>query len=79
MARVGAHDWANNLFEKNYRVIWIDTPSARSLINIQNSSDNNGQLNVDSISDFRDLALAAVVNCVKRNIKLQYTKHFIVR
>ncbi|XP_057334160.1 uncharacterized protein LOC130673222 isoform X2 [Microplitis mediator] len=83
VAKVGAHDWANNLFEKNYRVIWIDTPSARSLINIQNSSDNfsdnNGQLNVDSISDFRDLALAAVVNCVKRNIKLQYTKHFIVR
>ncbi|KAH0535242.1 uncharacterized protein LOC123267404 isoform X1 [Cotesia glomerata] len=81
VAKVGAFDWANNLFKNNYRVIWIDTPATRSLINIKNSVNNfhDDRLNIDSISDFRDLAFAPILDCVKRNIELQYTKHFIVR
>ncbi|KAG8038311.1 hypothetical protein G9C98_006638 [Cotesia typhae] len=81
VAKVGTFEWANNLFKKKYRVIWIDTPATRSLINIKNSVNNfhDDRLNIDSISDFRDLAFAPILDCVKRNIELQHTKHFIVR
>ncbi|KAK0177932.1 hypothetical protein PV328_001928 [Microctonus aethiopoides] len=83
VARVSACEWAGELFKKNYRTVWIDTPTARSLITAQITNDTNLlQSNLDSISDFRDIAFPAVLNCAKRSIvdaKLQYSKHFIVR
>lgn len=83
VARVSACEWAGELFKKNYRTVWIDTPTARSLITASITNDTNFlQSNLDSISDFRDIAFPAVLNCAKRSIvdaKLQYSKHFIVR
>ncbi|KAK0181130.1 hypothetical protein PV327_003438 [Microctonus hyperodae] len=83
VARVSACEWAGELFKKNYRTVWIDTPTARALITAQITDNTNSlQSNVDSISDFRDIAFPAVLNCAKRSIidaKLQYSKHFIVR
>lgn len=85
VARIGACDWAAQLFKKNYRTVWIDTPAARSLASTQttmNNSTDNEQGNVDVISDFRDIAFPATLDYAKRSIlnaKLQYSRHFIVR
>lgn len=80
VAKVGACDWAVNLIKKNHRAVWIDTPAARLLIN--ECFNSQIQLNNDAISDFRDMAFPAVLECAKRNFidsKFQYKQHFIVR
>ncbi|KAF7988427.1 hypothetical protein HCN44_001000 [Aphidius gifuensis] len=80
VAKVGACDWAVNLIKKNHRAVWIDTPAARLLMNECFTSQI--QLNNDAISDFRDMAFPAVLECAKRNFidsKFQYNQHFIVR
>ncbi|XP_034938641.1 uncharacterized protein [Chelonus insularis] len=88
VARVGACEWADSLIKSNHRIVWIDTPTARSLVNmtnnqnIVNKSSNDEQFNTDLINDFRDLAFPSVLEFAKRsiiNIKSQYDKHFIVR
>lgn len=44
--------------------------------------NSQNELNDDAISDFRDMAFPAVLECAKRscvNPKLQYSQHFVVR
>ncbi|XP_063986974.1 uncharacterized protein LOC135167580 isoform X2 [Diachasmimorpha longicaudata] len=79
VAKVGACDWATNLFKKHHRAVWIDTPGSRSLASNSFSDDKCG---AEAISDFRDMGFFATLDYAKRsvrNTKLQYSKHFIVR
>ncbi|XP_015116040.1 uncharacterized protein LOC107040462 isoform X2 [Diachasma alloeum] len=79
VAKVGACDWATNLFKNHHRAVWIDTPGARSLASNRFGDDKCG---AEAISDFRDMAFFAVLDYAKRsvlNTKLQYSRHFIAR
>lgn len=87
VARVGPSAWIADLLREKYRAVWIDTPRARKILDVQwrNRYLANSRLlcsdEIDeAVSDFRDAALLTVLETAKRNVtSLEYNKHFVVR
>lgn len=85
MAEIGGSDWFTEMLNKGSRVIWLDTPTMRSLIKRRfkkNLFDNSEQFDLTEIGDFRDMELPTVFNLAKRDVEesmSQQHRHFIVR
>lgn len=70
------------MLHKQYCIIWIDTPTMRSLITPRFKRNNSEQYNFIEICDFRDVVFPTIFNLAKRNVEesaTQEAKHFIVR
>ncbi|XP_020292312.1 uncharacterized protein LOC109858966 isoform X2 [Pseudomyrmex gracilis] len=85
VAKVGAVLWFTELFNSGCRVVWIDTPTSRSVV-MSNSRESNTNVNKVNkyyeIGDFRDVAFPVVLDLAKRNTRNvihQYRRHFVVR
>ncbi|XP_015429228.1 PREDICTED: uncharacterized protein LOC107185962 [Dufourea novaeangliae] len=86
VAEIGGADWFAEMLNRGSRVIWVDTPTVRSLITRRFKKDlsdeNNEHHDFMEISDFRDIAFPIIFDLAKRNVEhsmLQQAKHFIVR
>lgn len=85
VAEIGGSDWFTEMLNKGSRVIWLDTPTMRSLIKRRfkkNLFDNSEQFDLTEIGDFRDMELPTVFNLAKRDVEesmSQQHRHFIVR
>ncbi|XP_076245964.1 uncharacterized protein LOC143186275 [Calliopsis andreniformis] len=84
VAEIGAYDWFAAMLNKGCRVIWIDTPTMRSLIKRRFKTDffsSSDQFDLTQIGDFRDIALPVIYNLAKQDIEksaLQQQRHFVV-
>nr|XP_012141885.1 PREDICTED: uncharacterized protein LOC100879785 isoform X1 [Megachile rotundata] len=87
VASVGASEWFSEKLRKNYYVMWIDTPTTRSLIAQRFKAKSSEQGNFDKynivkIGDFRDVAFPTVFNLAKRDVEESLDheiRHFIVQ
>ena len=86
VAEIGGSDWFAEMLNRGARVIWIDTPTTRSLIKRRFKTDfsvkSSEQHNFVEISDFRDIVFPTIFTLAKRNVDasmIQQRKHFIVR
>lgn len=82
VAKIGPVSWFTKLFNGKCRVVWIDTPTTRSIV-ISRESDSglNKLCKYHEIGDFRDVAFPVVLELAKRNTNdaHQYRRHFVVR
>lgn len=83
VAKVGPVSWFTKLLNGKCRVVWIDTPTTRSIvISRENDSGLNKLCKYHEIGDFRDVAFPVVLELAKRNtndVMHQYRRHFVVR
>ncbi|KAL6440365.1 hypothetical protein ACFW04_003126 [Cataglyphis niger] len=84
VAKVGPVSWFTKLLNSKCRVVWIDTPTTRSIvISRENDSGLNKLGKYYEISgDFRDVEFPVVLELAKRytnDAVHQYRRHFVVR
>ncbi|XP_066598013.1 uncharacterized protein [Prorops nasuta] len=89
VAKSGCSAWFIDILKSGCRVIWIDTPITRNLVQQRpnhrtwlKQNCRNNEIHQLNTSDFRDAALSSLLYIAKNNMNntsLQYNNHFIVR